>query len=71
MSKRLKVLLKNGHPHADEIGYIEVGEGDKINYFFPPGGNEKLFRIALEACKHGGDSCYAAQKDCVLLGVEE
>lgn len=71
MSKRLKVLLKSGHPHADEIGYIEVGEGDKVNFFYPSGGNEKLFSVILESCEHGVESCYAAQKDCVLLGVEE
>lgn len=68
--KRIKVLLKAGHPHADEIGFVEANESGKVTLAYPSGGTLPMFEVKLENCKHGVETCYAVQKDCVLLGVE-
>lgn len=68
--KRIKVLLKAGHPHADEIGFVEADESGKVTLAYPYKGASPMFEVKLQDCKHGVETCYAVQKDCVLLGVE-
>lgn len=64
-------MLKKGHPHADEIGYIKVNDNGKVDVTYSYEGAQPMIEINLENCQHGIKGCYAIQKDCILLGVED
>lgn len=71
MSKRIKVMLKKGHPHADEIGYINANENGGFDVTYSYEGAPPMMKVDLENCPHKAKGCYAMQKDCILLAVEE